>query len=288
MKIRLQLGEFCCALSFKGVGPEFVSSAKNYFNNFVINKEPDIQIDIEIIFHNEDITLPQSLCTSKIVEGNCFNYHTDLIKGNLDIINQTCSLQVKNVLFGSASVRIFEQFFHQMYFTLLENKYGASLYDRIMVHSCGVLKNGQGYIFTGPSEAGKSTIAQLSTDYSVLNDEMCFISETDNRYMVQSTPFNGFFNEKVNMSGPLTVIFLLKQDIKNFIKKIKFSDAVVALAKEIVPPIGVLTTEKKKYPVTAMFDMAVKLLSTVPFYELHFMPQKNLWDCIDALEQNNN
>ena len=111
---------------------------------------------------------------------------------------------------------------------------------------------------------------------------------TDSRYVVRSTPFNGFFNKKVNMSGPLNTIFLLKQDTKNFIKKIKFADAVVALAKEIVPPIGVLTTVKSKYSVTAMFDMAVKVLSKVPFYELHFALEKNPWDCIGELEQHNN
>jgi hypothetical protein len=288
MESRLQLGEFCCALRFKDVGPEFDSSVKDYFKHFIVDKEPDIRIDIEIIFHKENISLPQSLCISKTVDGNSFNYHTGLIKGNIDLDKQKCYLQVKKGLFNGTAVRIFEQFFHQMYFTLLENKYGANRYDRIMVHSCGVLKNGRGYIFTGPSGIGKSTIAEMSTDYAVLNDEMCFINDTDSRYVVRSTPFNGFFNKKVNMSGLLNTIFLLKQDTKNFIKKIKFADAVVALAKEIVPPIGVLTTVKSKYSVTAMFDMAVKVLSKVPFYELHFALEKNPWDCIGELEQNNN
>jgi len=62
MESRLQLGEFCCALRFKDVGPEFDSSVKDYFENFIIDKEPDIRIDIEIIFHKENISLPQSLC----------------------------------------------------------------------------------------------------------------------------------------------------------------------------------------------------------------------------------
>jgi len=286
-KNHLQLGEFCCALNFKDVGPEFQASVKNYFENFMTSREPDIRIDIEIILDRDKVSPPQSLCTSKTVTENRFDYHSGLIQGCLDLERKACFLQVKNVFFGNSSVRVFEQFFHQLYFSLLENKYGAGRYEKILVHSCGVLKNGCGYIFTGPSGSGKSTVAQLSKNHAVLNDEMCFVNNSGSRYRVQSTPFNGYFCNKINSSGPLTAIFLLKQDTRNFIKTIKFSDAVVAVAREIVPMIGVLDNVNKKCSVTAMIDTAAKVLSAVPFYELHFIPDKSLWDCIDAWEQKN-
>lgn len=281
---RLQLGEFCCALRFPTADADYVTTVKQYFNGFLSENNPDIVVYVDIVLHSEEIQVPTSLCESKEVHGNSFNYHAGLISGQLDLQNKKCAIQVKRVLLGNPTVRIFEQFFHQLYFTLLENKYGSGNYNSMMVHSCGVLKNGRGYVFTGPSGIGKSTIARLSTDYDVLNDEMCFITDSNGRCLIKSTPFNGFFEQKKNMSGVLNCIFFLKQDKKNYIKKIKLSDCIVDLAREIVPPISLLHADKKS-PLSMMIDMAAKILAKVPFYEFHFLPEKNMWKCIEEFEQ---
>ncbi|MBU1871203.1 MAG: hypothetical protein KKH80_00155, partial [Candidatus Omnitrophica bacterium] len=38
-----------------------------------------------------------------------------------------------------------------------------------LIHACGIIKDGKGYIFAGPSGNGKSTVASLSRNLAVLS-----------------------------------------------------------------------------------------------------------------------
>jgi hypothetical protein len=279
---RLLLGEFCCALRF-AADAEYSNSVKNFYENFLSEKEPDITLDIEIILHREKVEVPQSLAIAKKVEGENFDYHNGLIKGTLDLDKRRCSLQVKNALLGNPSVRIFEQFMHQLYFTLLEDRYHGAMPWRLLVHSCAVLVNDKGYLFVGPSGSGKSTIAELSAAYDVLNDEITLVQNEGGTYTVHATPFNGYFRLKKNMSGPLEKIFFIKQDTEHYIKKIALKDCIIPLAREIVPPISILS-EQNRHPLYALFDCAVQILKDVTFFELHFRQDNKLWEYIESIE----
>lgn len=279
---RIQIGEFCCGLRFNA-DTDYIKSVKYYFENFLSEQEPDIIVDIEIILHQEYVAVPSSLYHSKSVDGNNFNFHSGLITGTLDLANKKCSIQVKNALLSNPATRIFEQFLLQLYYTLLENKYGTIVPGHLLVHSCGVLKNGCGYMYVGPSGSGKSTVAQLSTMYDILNDEISLIKQEGDGYTIYATPFNGYFRSKKNMSGPLKKIFFLKQDGRHYIKRIKLADAIILFTHEIVPPMSLLSTKKTQL-LSTMLDYAAQLLTEVPFFELHFLPDKNFWVCIEELE----
>jgi len=278
---RFQIGEFCFSLNF-AADAVYISSVKNYFSPFLSEKDPDIYIYCEIVFSREEVFVPASLHISKTVEGNTFNYQSGLIYGNLDMQKKKCFIKVNNALLGNPSVRIFEQFFHQLYYTLLEHKYAGRMPDQFLVHSSGVVKNGKGYVFVGPSGSGKSTIAELSAEYDILNDEITLIKKTKNKYTAHATPFNGYFRLKKNISCPLKAFLFIKQDSLNYIQRVTVKDCVIPFAREMIPPISVLSEEKGR-PLSLMVDRAVTVLSEVPFFELHFIKNKNFWDCIDAL-----
>jgi len=49
----------------------------------------------------------------------------------------------------------------------------------LLLHAAGIVLDGQGYVFTGPSAAGKTTVARLAAGYAeVLSDENVVVRET--------------------------------------------------------------------------------------------------------------
>jgi hypothetical protein len=281
---RLEIGEFCCALRFNA-DAKYIESVNNYFEHFLSEGDPDITVDIEIILHQDVISVPNSLYYEKTVDGKKFNFHSGLITGTLDLASKTCTIKVKNTLFGNPTVRVFEQFLLQLYYTLLENKYGNAWPEQLLVHACSILNGGCGYVFTGPSGSGKSTVALLSSAYTVLNDEISLIKKEGDCYNIYATPFNGYCRLKQNMSGPLKKIFILKQDSRHYLNKQQPAESILALSREIVPPMGILSTEKST-ALSMSFTSVTQLLAGVPCYELHFLPDKNFWACIEELKKN--
>jgi len=63
---RLQIGDVCCALRFKD--PEYCASVREYYKGFLTKNEPALTIDVNIVLHQEEINLPNSILMSKTVE----------------------------------------------------------------------------------------------------------------------------------------------------------------------------------------------------------------------------
>ena len=278
---RLQIGDVCCSLRFKD--PDYCASARAYYKGFLSENAPDLSIDVNIVLHKEKINLPNSLLMSKTVDGNKFDFHSGLITGTLDLEKKQCGINAKNALFSERSVRIFEQFLFQVYYTLLKEKNDSR--NNFLIHGCAVSREGIGYLFSGPSESGKSTIAKLSSDldYTILNDESVIVNKVNGHYTVGSTPIRGDFLDISNGSVPLHAIFLIRHGEANIIKKISERDFVARFVREVVYSDTLLSTNRKE-TFREMMGFCVDVASEVPFYELLFLPDKSFWDSIDNLE----
>jgi hypothetical protein len=275
---RIQIGEFCYSLLFN-TDADYVRSARDYFEHFLSKQEPDIEITITLMPHKPGVGIPSSLFINKTIDGKRFDYHNGILRGMIETANKKCSIEVDFVLLGG-SARIFEQFLFQLYYTLITNKYRDQKHVRFLLHSCSVIRDGQGYVFVGPSGSGKSTIAGLSSNYSVLNDEMSLISEDNGSFNVYATPFNGYFRQKKNMDAPLKGIYFIKQAKRTYIKNVSLQYCIKALVHEMIPFMGILTSEQD-IPRSEMIERALDTLSQVPFYELHFLPDDSFWNCIE-------
>ncbi|MDY6958760.1 MAG: hypothetical protein SVK08_06335, partial [Halobacteriota archaeon] len=196
---RIQIGDFCCSLRFKY--PDFAASAREHYRGFLSEDDPDLMIDVNLVANEESINIPNSILISKTVDGDSFDYHSGLLTGTFNLDEKHCTIYVKNALFCGTCVRIFEQFLFQVYYTLLKERDAEKAKNNYMIHGCAVSKNGQGYLFSGPSESGKSTIAKLSSDLNldILNDELVILDRNGSGYSIESSPFRGDFTE--NKSG---------------------------------------------------------------------------------------
>lgn len=280
---RLQIGNVCCSLRFKD--PDYCASARAYYKGFLSENAPDLTIDVNIVLYREEINLPNSLLMSKTVDGTNFDFHSGLITGTLDLGKKQCRINVKNALFSERSVRIFEQFLFQVYYTLLKQKNLDGSKNNFLIHGCAVSREGIGYLFSGPSESGKSTIAKLASDldYTVLNDESVIVNKVDGQYTVGSTPVRGDFLDNSNGSVPLHAIFLIRHGKANFIKRISEREFVARFVREVVYSDSLLSLNSKE-TLLEMMDFCADVASAVPFYELQFLPDNRFWDSIDNLK----
>lgn len=271
---RLQIGDVCCSLRFKD--PDYCASVREYYEGFLSENVPDLTIYVSIVLHQEEITLPNSILMSKTVAGNAFDFHSGLITGTLDLDKKQCRIAVKNALFTERSVRIFEQFLFQVYYTLMNQRKESR--NNFLIHGCAVSREGLGYLFSGPSESGKSTIAKLSSDldYTVLNDELVIVNKVNGHYRVGSTPFRGDFLDTTNGSVPLYAIFMIGHGEKNSITDLSERDFVARLVREVVYSDTLLSMNSKD-ALLAMMNFCADVASAVPFYELQFLPDKSFW-----------
>ncbi len=93
-----------------------------------------------------------------------------------------------------------------------------------IVHSLGIIHNGNGYLFVGHSGAGKSTTARMiQNDATILCDDRNIIRKVDDRYMLYGTWNHSDLPDISPQSAPLKGIFFLKQSKTNQLESIKSS-----------------------------------------------------------------
>ena len=277
---RLQIGDVCCALRFKD--PAYSSYLKERLKRYITEEEADLTIDItvNVTLDKEESNLPYPLFTSKSVNGNDFEFYNGLIKGTLNLEDKRCA-----AFFSGKGIDAFKHFMFMVYYTLMKYCHPGESKNNFLVHACAVSRDGEGYVFVGPSKSGKSTIARLSSNYSVLNDETVIIKKEKGSYIVGSTPFRGDFLDNENVSAPLKAIFLIKHgDGKNIIKSISKMEFITRFIREVISPNTLFSTNVEN-TFLEMLDFCADVANEVPFYELQFLPDRSFWDSIDELER---
>lgn len=257
---------------------QFRQAIQKYLQADDYHENYDILLEIKRTTKPETVKIPDSLFTTKKINNIHFNIADNLVKGYFDPLKRTGMLKVHHWITTSSRARVFEQLLYQAFYSAAKiKKYKANL-----IHASGVKKEDAGILFTGPSGSGKTTVVQLSKDYKVLNDEICLIEPGKKGYILYSTPFNGFFTQKQKGSAKLKAILILKQSKVHKISRIKSTETVKSIFKEIVPPIGL--EEKMDSAVHSdMLNYAISLAQDVPVYQLEFLPDNGFWFQIDKI-----
>lgn len=151
------------------------------------------------------------------------------------------------------------------------------------IHSCGIADGEKGYIFTGPSEEGKSTIAKLSNPKTVLSDEMVLLRKSNNgRKKVYGTPFNGEL-EGINRGVDCKGIYFIEKNDTNEIIPISRMNAVVALMREGVTG-GFMSIDgiQRICPAPGYLSLLTELMEGIPCYKMRFTKDSSFWEAIDG------
>ncbi|MBN2158531.1 MAG: hypothetical protein JW807_03975 [Spirochaetes bacterium] len=257
---------------------EYAGSLADYFGAPSSVKEPDVILQLNIVVHDDEIEIPESLFTAKKVDGRTFVIGDGVIRGEIASGPAEIRLWVKKGLMIGQRTRVFEQILYQAFYSCRMIRQS----NAVLAHCSGVLFRKDGFMFAGPSGSGKSTIASLSRGHHVLNDEICLLEFGTSGITIHGTPFNGFFKDKKGGSAPLKAVFLLGHGASHTISSPKEADAIPLLAKEIVPPVALHEQQSVRIFI-AMMDTAEAIYRSVPVYRLDFLPDAGFWDEIDRL-----
>jgi hypothetical protein len=270
---RLRLGQVVIGLTCPD--EEFARSLGTYFDRPCDPAPCDVDLDLHLVPHLEDPPVPNSLIIHKRVDGDRFDIADGLIRGHYDADTGRGALHVKTILTNGLMTRVFEQILYQAFHSAIQR----TGYDACLVHSSGVIHAGAGYLFVGPSGAGKRTVAQLSGDHRVLNDEMNLVAFGADGPRLVGVPFNGHFREKGPGEAPLAAILLLVQDDRHHLEPVGPAEAAGAIAAQVTPPVGLADGADPQTP-QAMIDVGSRLALSVPVHKLHFRRDDGFWSVL--------
>jgi hypothetical protein len=145
-----------------------------------------------------------------------------------------------------------------------------------LLHASSVVRNGRAYLFTGPSGAGKTTIARLApADAVVLTDEISYVRRVGERYVAYGTPFAGEFSDSGEpVSAPVAAVFDLAWASDPARERLAEGAAVRMLMRNM------LFFASDPALTGHLLKTACDFAGSVPAFRLAFAPDARVWTTI--------
>jgi hypothetical protein len=147
-----------------------------------------------------------------------------------------------------------------------------------LLHGASIVRDGRGYIFFGKSASGKSTLCSLSTEGSVVSDDLSLVLPSAGGLVVAGTPFRGTFGAGDPKVGawPLAGMFRLIQDDTTHVEEMP---RVLAFA-EYVANLPFVNDALHAYP--GLMERLEAAVRGVTIRSLHFTKSPDFWKAVDA------
>lgn len=176
---------------------------------------------------------------------------------------------------------------HETKFNGVRNEYALDSLLRILLswklttrvgfllHAATVIRKGKAYVFMGRSGAGKSTVASLSPEGSVLTDEISLLRFENGEWRAFGTPFWGEFRAAgSNTSAPVRGIFRLLQASENRVTLFRPAE----LLRELLPNVLFFSPEPEAN--RRLLKILGQAAETICGYELAFRKDPVFWEVL--------
>jgi hypothetical protein len=143
----------------------------------------------------------------------------------------------------------------------------------IMIHASGMEYKGKGYLFSGVSGKGKSTMAGLweDTGAKVIHDDRLIIRKTGTAYTMYNTPV---YNNDDPQASPLNRIFIIDHATTNKIVPVQGAMAVsLVMANCIQHNWGAEM-------ISGLLGAVSEMCEAIPVARLFFLPDKSVTELI--------
>jgi hypothetical protein len=150
-------------------------------------------------------------------------------------------------------------------------------HDSLLLHAAGVIRDGQGFVFFGPSGAGKTTTSRLAARTAdVVSDDLVIIRCQGAGCTLFGVPFKGELSEapRANQRAPLRGIFRLRQDTTHYLEPIPKVKAVADLVASSPFIVRELNLSEQ------LVDVCSRIVNKIPVQELHFQRDDGFWKVI--------
>ena len=286
----LNIADYNIRFDSSSDGPELEPSEK-FFRNFCHEANPDVLIQI----HSGKYVLPEKaervFHAPYVEEINGVQIHNrtnfwSVWKNESDLFIKTIfplsSAEKNAVLKFSLTLKIWDLWVegHDNQIDPFEYPldglilyYLTVIHGDIMIHASGINNAGHGYLFSGVSGKGKSTIAKLWENYGakVIHDDRLIIRNMAGTYTMYNTPV---YTDDSPRKSPLNKVFLIEHGIDNKLVPVKGASAVsLLMANCIQHNWGTAII----YP---LLKSVSDLCTAVPVIKLFFTPDVTVIDLI--------
>jgi hypothetical protein len=290
----VQIGDVRCALRFKDARlnyNEIFHRVERLYRPFLTKDAPDITVDLEGTDTANPATLDAALAETRFLhEDNTFQTSSNLIAGQYDLTHSSIHIVGEKWLVDpELEINHLNRLLSLAYYSACKVKYNGNP-PAMLVHACGILRRGHVFLFVGPSEAGKTTVARLcgNRDGEVIHDEMLLVSRSNSQnpgVKVQSAPMLGRFPSRKHITAPLAGILLLKKGNLTQVRPIEKTEAYLRFIRQIISPAYIGQKDRREV-YSLMADFSNEVTGAVPMYELEFsLDKKALWKTIEKFEE---
>ena len=146
----------------------------------------------------------------------------------------------------------------------------------IHLHSAGVVRDGRGYAFFGPADAGKSTTAGFSSGFHVLSDDQNVLLPNGDGVTLWGIPFRSALCPVQTAPGtaPLAALLRLHQDGQDALEAVPTGQAVALLASQC--PFVNFQPEL----VGRLMENCERIVTRVPMQIMHFAKGPDFWNIL--------
>jgi len=151
--------------------------------------------------------------------------------------------------------------------------YLTVIHGDIMIHASGVNNAGHGYLFSGVSGKGKSTMAKLwdNSGAKVIHDDRLILRKKGSGYRMYNTPV---YNNDEPHESPLNKIFIIEHGIENKLVPVRGATAVsLVMANCIQHSWG-------SDIIAPLLGSVSIMCGTIPTVRLYFRPDRSVIDHI--------
>ena len=139
-----------------------------------------------------------------------------------------------------------------------------------LLHAAALLSTDGARVFFGPSESGKTTVAELVGE-GVITDEITAIRYQGGRFHVSSVPWRGS-----RLSGELGALFRLRKASAASFARLQPVEVVRQLLT------CVFFSRADGAEIAHFLEIAGELGTAVPCYDMHFVPDRSFWNAIPS------
>jgi len=149
------------------------------------------------------------------------------------------------------------------------------LYNKVaIIHGAGIVTDGNGYVFFGPSGIGKTTISRLwvKRGAKLLNDDRVALYKDHSGWRIAGTPWHGEEPVVCPDDAPLKGIVRLRQSPTTHVRSLSAVEGLSELLSCALIPFF------SRSGIETAMDLMSGMVEDVPFVELSLRPENESLD----------